>query len=67
MEPAYTRTQGQYLEGHVRLVALQETTFPKSEWRVLEPVDECGVVRRIPFHRIREVYRDGELIWGRPG
>jgi hypothetical protein len=54
------------MEGKVRLVALQGITFPKSERRVLELLDEGGVVRRIPFHRIREVYRDGELIWHRP-
>jgi uncharacterized protein (UPF0248 family) len=26
-----------------------------------------GEERFIPFHRVREVYRDGELIWQRPG
>lgn len=28
--------------------------------------DEDGAIRSIPFHRIREVYRDGVLIWSRP-
>ena len=28
--------------------------------------DAAGEVRDIPFHRVREVYRDGELIWSRP-
>ncbi len=28
--------------------------------------DETGRIRSIPFHRIREVYRDGILIWKRP-
>jgi uncharacterized protein (UPF0248 family) len=54
------------VEGSVRRVALQEITFPKGQRRVLELADEGGGVRRIPFHRIREVYRDGELIWHRP-
>jgi len=26
-----------------------------------------GIVRSIPLHRVREVYRNGELIWHRPG
>jgi uncharacterized protein (UPF0248 family) len=28
--------------------------------------DEEGEIRSIPLHRIREVYRDGVLIWKRP-
>ena len=31
-------------------------------------IDEDGVVRSMPMHRVREVFRDGELIWKRePG
>lgn len=29
-------------------------------------MDEEGVCQRIPLHRVREVYRNGELIWQRP-
>jgi uncharacterized protein (UPF0248 family) len=28
--------------------------------------DDEGFIRSIPLHRIREVYRDGVLIWKRP-
>jgi uncharacterized protein (UPF0248 family) len=28
--------------------------------------DDLGDTLTIPFHRIREVYRDGHLIWQRP-
>lgn len=28
--------------------------------------DAAGVYRRIPFHRVREVYKNGECIWQRP-
>jgi uncharacterized protein (UPF0248 family) len=28
--------------------------------------DEAGEIRSIPFHRIREVHRDGILVWKRP-
>jgi uncharacterized protein (UPF0248 family) len=29
-------------------------------------VDEAGVSRTIPYHRVREVSRDGAVIWRRP-
>ena len=53
-------------EGTVHTVAFQEITFPEGERRILEVLDESGQLRRIPFHRVREVYRDGERIWHRP-
>lgn len=52
-------------QGSVHRVALQELTFPEGQGRVFELVDAVGVVRRIPFHRVREVYRDGKLVWNR--
>ena len=30
-------------------------------------MDDEGIYQRIPLHRVREVYRNGELIWQRPG
>ena len=29
--------------------------------------DEDGIVRHIPLHRVRTVYKDGVVIWQRPG
>jgi len=29
-------------------------------------VDEHGIERTIPYHRVREVLRDGVVIWHRP-
>jgi uncharacterized protein (UPF0248 family) len=29
-------------------------------------VEDDGSVHEVPLHRIREVYRNGELIWQRP-
>ena len=54
------------VDGTIHRVALRKITFPDGERRVLELLDETGVVRRIPFHRIRQVHRDSELIWHRP-
>jgi uncharacterized protein (UPF0248 family) len=50
----------------VQRVALGLVDFPEGEKRVFAFVDADGQKRRIPFHRIREVYRDGALIWHRP-
>ena len=54
-------------EGTIHRVALKEVLFPAGERRIFELVDEAGQVRQIPFHRIRELYRDGRIIWKRPG
>jgi uncharacterized protein (UPF0248 family) len=50
----------------VQRVALGLVDFPAGDKGVFEFVDVDGQKRRIPFHRIREVYRDGALIWQRP-
>ena len=57
-----------FLDRHERIihrVALQDVAFPESAEHTFQFVDETGEHRRVPFHRIREVYRDGELIWQR--
>ena len=53
-------------EGVVHRVALQEVMFPENDRHTFQFVDEAGESRRIPFHRIREVYKNGQLIWQRP-
>ena len=53
-------------EGVIHRVALQDAAFPESAEDMFQFVDETGEHRRVPSHRIREVYRDGELIWQRP-
>ena len=65
--------QGRFEIGHydrmaetIQRVALREIVFPPGERRVFEMVDESGQSQRIPFHRVREVYRDGQLVWQRP-
>lgn len=50
----------------VHRVALQEVAFPEDERHTFEVVDESGLARRIPFHRVREVVKDGQVIWQRP-
>jgi len=53
-------------EGAVHRVAFHQVTFPEGERRGMEVLDELGQVRRIPLHRVREVWRNGTRIWWRP-
>jgi uncharacterized protein (UPF0248 family) len=50
------------LQSTIELVGLANVTFPSGERRVFELWDEIGQVRRVLFHRVREVRRDGEII-----
>ena len=34
---------------------------------VFDIVDEGGVERSIPYHRIRQVWHDGKVVWARAG
>jgi len=49
----------------VHRVALRKIAFPIDLRRVFEMVDEAGELHRIPFHRVREVLHNGQLIWQR--
>ncbi len=39
--------------------------FPADDHFAFELYDGSGEARRVPFHRVREVYRDGRCIWRR--
>jgi uncharacterized protein (UPF0248 family) len=52
--------------GALQRVAFREIVFPPGEGRVFEVTDDSGSFRRIPFHRVREVVKDGQVIWQRP-
>lgn len=47
------------------IIRFREIHFPENERRTFELVDDLGHHHRIPYHRVREVYKDGELIWKR--
>ena len=69
MEFGQGRFELGYFDRHekaVRRVALQEVTFPEDQRHTFEVLDESGQTRRIPFHRVREVVKDGQVIWRRP-
>jgi len=53
------------VDGTIHRVALGHATFPEGQRRVFAFSDDSGQVRCIPFHRVREVWKDGVLIWQR--
>ena len=53
-------------ENRVILVPFQEVSFPSDSPQAFELTDVEGQTHRVPFHRVREVYRDSQCIWRRP-
>jgi len=47
-------------------VPLQDVAFDAGDRFALSIADEEGVLRSIPLHRVRTVWRDGNPIWQRP-
>jgi uncharacterized protein (UPF0248 family) len=46
-------------------VSFTELYFDPEDHFDFSLLDEEGKVHTIPLHRIREVFRNGELVWGR--
>lgn len=44
---------------------LREVTWDADNPTFFELLNEEGVAHSVPFHRVREVWRDGNLIWQR--
>ncbi|QJD29756.1 DUF504 domain-containing protein [Methylococcus geothermalis] len=53
------------IERRIVQVPLAELAFPEDPPNAFEWIDHLGELRTIPLHRIKEVYRNGELIWQR--
>src|SRR5882724_1452053 len=53
-------------ENRVILVPLKWVSFPPESPQTFQLVDAEGLTHRVPFHRVREVYRDSQRIWHRP-
>lgn len=46
-------------------VPLQEVRRDPDSHSCFEVTDEEGIVRSVPYHRVKEVWKDGALIWKR--
>jgi uncharacterized protein (UPF0248 family) len=54
------------IERRIVTVPLARIHFEPGNHFSFTAVEEDGSVHEVPFHRVREVYRDGVLIWQRP-
>jgi uncharacterized protein (UPF0248 family) len=52
-------------EDRILLVPFQQVSFPPESSETFCLTDAGGQVHRIPFHRVREVYKDSQRIWHR--
>jgi uncharacterized protein (UPF0248 family) len=48
-------------------VPFARLAFDADDHSAFIALDEDGAAHRVPYHRVREVTRDGELIWRRAG
>jgi len=53
------------IEHEIILVPFREIRFPKDGPGIFELIDQEGKTHSIPLHRVKSVYKDGELIWHR--
>lgn len=53
------------VEERIVTVPLKELFFTPEDHFDFELLDEEGVTHTIPLHRIRQVFRNGELVWER--
>ena len=53
------------VENRVVRVSFRRVLFEKGEHFMFEAVEDDGGVHSVPLHRVREVWRNGELIWHR--
>lgn len=54
------------LAGGIVRVPFSEVMIEPEERESFGVLNQEGGYRRIPFHRVREVYRDGICVWQRP-
>ena len=53
------------VEDAVIRVPMRELFFQPDNHFAFDLIDHDGVLHNIPLHRIREVYKNGDLIWHR--
>ena len=52
--------------GRIVRVPLRQVGFDHTDHFACRILDDAGEAHMLPFHRIREVFKDGMLIWQRP-
>lgn len=54
------------VEDRVIVVPLRGIEFPADKPHVFRVFGAAGEIHDVPFHRVREVYKNGRRIWLRP-
>jgi uncharacterized protein (UPF0248 family) len=52
-------------ENRIILVPLKEVIFPRERPSTFQTVGPDGELHPVPFHRVREVYKNAQRIWHR--
>ncbi len=53
------------MENKVLHADLREVAWDRDNPSFFDLTDENGMTHSIPYHRVREVWQDGKLIWSR--
>jgi uncharacterized protein (UPF0248 family) len=53
------------IEERIILVPFSALHFPEDDLFAFELNNESDGVRRVPFHRVRQIFRNGQCIWSR--
>ena len=53
------------LEDAISFVPIRQVFQEAGDHFSIQVIDDEGISHMVPFHRIKEVYRNGELIWKR--
>lgn len=53
------------VENRIIRVNLREVRVDPDNRSMLDIMDEEGMAHSVPLHRVKEVFRNGELIWHR--
>ncbi len=54
------------VKGRVIVVPFREVELSADDRHALRLMNAEGRSQRVPYHRVREVYKDGQRIWHRP-
>ncbi len=53
------------VEGDILRVPFKDVRFEPGDHFAFQVADQEGEVHTVPLHRVKEVWRNGELIWHR--
>lgn len=54
-----------HISNRIIRVPFERMRLTRGHHFSFEVIEHDDTLRQVPFHRVREVWRDGQLIWGR--